>query len=96
MNDNDGEKIDVVPECGAHQPVIIDSNLCTGCNHCVNACPADLFLPAEERGRPPRVVFAGECWYEGSCVNACPVKGAIRLQPPLFTRVHWRPRPPGS
>jgi NAD-dependent dihydropyrimidine dehydrogenase PreA subunit len=81
----------VIPENTSHRPVIIDAGLCTGCNRCVEVCPADLFLPNQTKGKPPHVVFGSECWYEGSCVTVCPVE-AIRLVPPLVNRVHWKPR----
>jgi NAD-dependent dihydropyrimidine dehydrogenase PreA subunit len=81
----------VNPENTSHCPVIIDPELCTGCNRCLEVCPADLFLPNRIQGQPPHVVFGSECWYEGSCVAACPVE-AIRLVPPLTNRVHWKPR----
>jgi len=81
----------VIPENTSHRPVIIEAGLCTGCNRCVEVCPADLFLPNQAKGKPPYVVFGSECWYEGSCVTACLVE-AIRLVPPLVNRVHWKPR----
>ena len=86
------KKIFAFPETASHQPVLIDASLCTGCNRCVAVCPSDLFLPDETKGRPPRVVYPGECWYEGSCVLACPVAGAIRLEHPLANRVRWKRR----
>jgi len=82
----------VIPENTSHCPAIIDAGLCIGCNRCVEVCPADLFLPNKETGKPPHVVFGSECWYEGSCVAACPSE-AIRLVPPLVNRVHWKRRP---
>jgi NAD-dependent dihydropyrimidine dehydrogenase PreA subunit len=81
----------VMPENRSHCPVIIDTELCTGCNRCVEVCLADLFLPNQVAGKPPYVVFGSECWYEGSCVTACTAE-AIRLEPPLVNRVRWKPR----
>ncbi len=73
-------------------PITIVPELCTGCNRCVNACPVDLFLPSDEKGGPPLVLYPGECWYEGSCVDSCPEEGAITLNRPPAMRVNWKPR----
>jgi NAD-dependent dihydropyrimidine dehydrogenase PreA subunit len=71
-------------------PITIDEDLCRGCNQCVEVCQVDLFLPNAEKGKPPIVMYPGECWYDGSCVEACPLPGAIRLNPLLINRVHWK------
>ena len=78
-----------VPDPAVFAPIVIDEELCIGCNLCVLVCQADLFLPSTEKGGAPEVYYAGECWMEGSCVDHCPVPGAITLQTPLFNRVHW-------
>ena len=36
----------------AHGPVI-DKELCIGCDKCIEACPMDVFSPAEKSGDPP-------------------------------------------
>jgi NAD-dependent dihydropyrimidine dehydrogenase PreA subunit len=77
------------PEMPAANPVIIDSEKCTGCNRCVDICQVDIFIPADTRGEPPVVLFPGECWYCGCCVVECPSEGAIKLRHPLMNRVHW-------
>jgi NAD-dependent dihydropyrimidine dehydrogenase PreA subunit len=76
-------------EPGVFSPIIIDEELCIGCNLCVFVCQADLFLPNEVKGGAPSVIYPGECWYEGSCVDYCPVPGAITLDTQLFNKVHW-------
>jgi NAD-dependent dihydropyrimidine dehydrogenase PreA subunit len=53
-------------------PVIIDPALCNGCNMCVHVCLADLFIPNQDKGKPPIILYPEECWYEGSCVTHCP------------------------
>ena len=84
----------VVPEPSVFNPITIDEELCIGCNLCVFVCQADLFLPNEVKGGAPSVVYAGECWFEGSCVDHCPVPGAIMLDTQLYNRVHWEPSRP--
>lgn len=84
------KKIYVTPETPAANPISIDPDVCTGCNRCVNTCEMDLFLPNEEKGKPPVVQYPGECWYCGSCVMECPEKGAIRLRHPLMNQVRWK------
>jgi NAD-dependent dihydropyrimidine dehydrogenase PreA subunit len=78
-----------IPEMPAANPVIIDSEKCTGCNRCVNICQVDLLVPGKVKGAPPVVMFPGECWYCGCCVVECPVEGAIKLRHPLINRAYW-------
>jgi len=70
-------------------PVIIDTEKCTGCNRCVNICQVDIFVPGHIKGDPPVVLYPDECWYCGCCVAECPVDGAISLRHPLMNQVHW-------
>ena len=70
-------------------PIIIDREKCTGCNRCIEICQVDLFIPNNEKGGPPVVLYPGECWYCGSCVHECPVEGAITLRHPLMNRARW-------
>jgi len=65
-------------------PVSFDSEKCTGCNRCVDACPIDLLLP----GSPPQAAYPDECWYCGCCVMECP-SGAITLRHPLMNQARW-------
>jgi len=80
---------DVVP-CSA-RPLLFDESLCVGCNSCVNTCQVDILIPNPEAGKPPIVLYPGECYYCGSCVMACSVPGAIRLQHPIMNRVNFVP-----
>lgn len=76
-------------EMPAANPIIYDKNKCVGCNKCVNICQVDLLVPNPEKGKPPVVLYPGECWYCGCCVMECPVEGAIKLRHPLMNQVHW-------
>ena len=71
------------------QPLRFDAALCVGCNRCVNACQIDVMLPNPEPGRPPLVMWPGECWYCGACVMECPRKGAITLRHPLMNQARF-------
>lgn len=82
-------KASIIP-CSA-RPIIFDSEICVGCNKCVNTCQVDILVPNEEKGKPPIVMFPGECYYCGSCVMECPNKGAIKLQHPLMNRAKFVP-----
>jgi NAD-dependent dihydropyrimidine dehydrogenase PreA subunit len=84
------DTIFAVPEPAVFSPITIDEQLCIACNLCVLVCPADLFLPNSKKSMAPIVMYAGECWYEGSCVDACPVPGAIELKGLLVNRVQWK------
>jgi NAD-dependent dihydropyrimidine dehydrogenase PreA subunit len=79
------ESVQAVPDPMVFLPVLIDEELCIGCNLCLLVCQADLFLPNPVKGGPPFVFYGGECWYEGSCVDHCPVP-AITLNLQLFNR----------
>lgn len=76
--------------CSA-DPLVFDESICVGCNNCVNTCQVDIMIPNPEKGKPPIVLFPGECYYCGSCVMECPNKGAIKLQHPLMNRAKFIP-----
>ncbi|MBI5446849.1 MAG: ferredoxin family protein [Deltaproteobacteria bacterium] len=77
-------------------PVVIDADVCTGCNRCVEVCQVDVLIPHPEKGKPPILLHPDECWYEGSCVEHCPTAGAIRLNHPLAQRVRWKRKGTGE
>lgn len=87
-----GKKTIVVPEPAVFDPLVFDPDLCNGCNRCVDVCQMDILYPHPEGGKPPIVLYPGECWYGGSCVDTCPRPGAIKLRVPLANRVHWKPK----
>jgi len=76
-------------EMPVNNPIYFDEEKCIGCNICVNICQVDILIPNSEKGKPPIVLFPGECWYCGCCVMECPVEGAIRLSHPLMNRARW-------
>ncbi len=43
--------------------VVIDEDLCIGCNACANICRMQTILPNPEKGKPPIVAYPDECWY---------------------------------
>ena len=61
------------------RPIRFDAEKCVGCNRCANICQVDIFIPNPEKGKPPIVLYPGECYYCGSCVMVCPRPGAIEL-----------------
>ena len=79
-----------ITPCSA-DPLSFDEGLCIGCNRCVNVCQVDILIPNPEKGKPPVVLWPGECYYCGSCVMECPRKGAIRLRHPLMNQAKFVP-----
>ena len=69
--------------------VEINPEVCNGCNTCVDVCIMDVFVANEERGKPPRVAYPEECFFDGCCVEMCHCKekGAIRINTPLPMKV---------
>lgn len=90
------KKVYAVPEQGISNPLSFNPDICDGCNICVEVCQVDILIPNSEKGKPPLVLYPGECWYGGCCVAECPHPGAIRLNIPLMNRVHWKHKQKGS
>jgi NAD-dependent dihydropyrimidine dehydrogenase PreA subunit len=53
----------------------IDSELCTECGECVDACPGQVFTKGEEG---VNVAYPEECIECRACEEVCPVE-AVRL-----------------
>ena len=91
------EKVFAIPNLPTpNRPVIFDPEQCNGCNKCVEICQMDVLIPNPEKGKPPIVLFAEECWYGGCCVAHCPRPGSIKLNLPLYQRVRWKEKNTGN
>ena len=78
------------------QAIVIDPELCNGCNRCVEVCRTDVLVPNPEKRKPPIVLYPDECWFCGCCVADCPVPGAIKMEHPLNQRVGWKRKETGE
>jgi len=83
-------------EPAAAVPVTFDSDICNGCNICVEVCQTDLFIPNSVKGKPPVILYPGECWHGGCCVAMCPEPGAIILNRLPMNSVHWKRKDTGE
>lgn len=60
-------------ECGVHKPpmiAVIDENRCIGCTLCIQACPVDAIVGANQR---MHTVITPECTGCELCLPPCPV-----------------------
>jgi NAD-dependent dihydropyrimidine dehydrogenase PreA subunit len=76
--------------------VVVDPELCNGCNRCVDVCRSDVLMPNGGKGMPPLLVYPDECWFCGCCVEHCPRPGAIRMEQPLNQRIGWKRKATGE
>ena len=91
------EKLVAIPNIPTpSSPVLFNPDRCNGCNHCVEVCPVDVYIPHPEKGKPPIVLHPEECWYCGSCANDCPRAGAIEFKWPLQHRGYWKNKQTGK
>ena len=72
------------------------TDMCIGCNICVQVCRVDVLLPNKIKHQPPVVMFPDECWYCGCCVDDCPVEGACTFDHPLSQKVAWKRKETGQ
>ena len=77
--------------------IVIDPDVCTGCNTCTNVCPRDVLMPNPEKKKPPIVLYPDECWFCGACVADCP-NGANDMLHPLNQSVVvlWKQKDTGE
>ena len=78
------------------QAIVIEPDLCTGCNRCVDVCRSDVLMPNARKGGPPLLVYPDECWFCACCVEHCPRPGAIRMEQPLNQRIGWKRKATGE
>lgn len=79
-----------------NQCIVINTELCNGCNTCTRVCRSDVLVPDTEKHKPPIVLYPDECWFCGSCVEHCPVPDAIKMEFPLNQRVGWKRKDTGE
>ena len=79
-----------------NQAVIIDEQLCKGCNKCVEVCHSGVLVKNPDKGGVPVVLYPDECWFCGCCVAHCPEAGAMRVEFPLFQRIGWKRKDTGE
>ncbi len=75
--------------------VVIDEDLCIGCNACANICRMQTILPNPEKGKPPIVAYPDECWYCACCVEACRT-GALHMNLPINQRIFFKRKDTGE
>ena len=70
-------------------PLKFNTDICNGCNTCVDVCRRDVLMPNPKKGRPPIILFPDECWFCGNCVQYCPRPGASKFNHPLVQKIGW-------
>ena len=78
--------------------VIINPDVCTGCNSCVEVCPMDILAPNPVKGKPPYLLHYEECEHCGACVMHCPLadEGAIKYVAPPAWKIRWKRKETGE
>jgi len=76
--------------------IVFNSELCIGCNSCVDVCRTDVLMPNPEKGKPPLLMYPDECWFCACCVEHCPVPGAMNMEHPLNQRIGWKRKETGE
>lgn len=80
---------------GPTHAVLIDPEVCCGCNSCATICRVQTILPNPVKGREPLVVYPDECWYCACCVEACPT-GALTMNLPINQRIFFKRKETGE
>jgi NAD-dependent dihydropyrimidine dehydrogenase PreA subunit len=78
-----------------NQPALF-TDICNGCNHCVEVCQVDVYVPNPVKGKSPIILHPEECWYCGCCANDCPRPGAMIFNWPLQARGYWKNKATGK
>ena len=81
-----------------NKAVEFDSEICNGCNLCIDICRSDVMMPNPEKKKPPIVLYPDECWFCGCCVEECNRSGAIKMLHPLNQSivVSWKRKETGE
>lgn len=62
--------------------ILLDTNLCAGCQNCINICPHDIWTVSDDEEK--RTIIdsnkIGACTMDNQCVEACPT-GSIEILP---------------
>jgi formate dehydrogenase major subunit len=66
--------------------IVIDPDLCCGCNSCANVCRIDVLLPRPSLPRPEEGVFP----FKAPCESACPAGIDIRKQLALISEGRYQ------
>ena len=69
---------------------LIDRELCTGCEQCVNVCPADAMTIQDAKA----VINQSLCRQCGICAEQCPVQAISESIPTYATQAQQRERLP--
>jgi NAD-dependent dihydropyrimidine dehydrogenase PreA subunit len=89
-------KIVAIPNVSTpNAPVSVDADKCTGCNHCVEVCQVDVYIPHPQKGKSPIILHPEECWYCGCCVNDCP-NGAMTFNWAIQHKPYWKNKTTGE
>jgi NAD-dependent dihydropyrimidine dehydrogenase PreA subunit len=92
----DTAKVAALPNVATPNRPIVFTDKCNGCNHCVEVCQVDVFIPNPVKKRPPIVLHPEECWYCGCCAYDCPVDGAVAFNWPIQQRAYWKNKATGE
>jgi len=91
------QKVVALPNTAApNSPVTFNEKVCNGCNHCVEVCQVDVYIPNPVKGKQPIILHPDECWYCGCCVNDCPRPGSIKFNWALQHRPFWKNKATGA
>jgi NAD-dependent dihydropyrimidine dehydrogenase PreA subunit len=90
------QKIKAMPNPQTPNNPVLFTDKCNGCNHCVEVCQVDVYVPNPTKGKSPIILHPEECWYCGCCANDCPRPGAMEFNWPLQARGYWKNKKTGE